>query len=119
MKRISDRLSRSVSESIDRVGDSLRSDTRFQTLAINDIDWVVEHARDELFHAGIIENRYDDGGIQIDQDVDIAIGKIVTSRDGTKQRSMSNALRPQVSFALPELLMISSRFMIYLYHKSP
>src|ERR1700732_2158875 len=104
LKRISDRLSRSVSESIDRVGGSLGSDTGFQAFAADDIDRTVEHIGDEFFHAGIIENRHDDCWIKIYQDIDIAVRTVLTPRDGTKHRGMGNALRPQVGLALPELL---------------
>ena len=104
LKSISDRLSRSDSESIDRVGGSLGEDTLFQAFAADDIDGTIEHLGDKLFHAGIIENRNNDCRIKIDQDVDVAVGPVVTARDGAKQRGMGNALRPQVGLSLLELL---------------
>src|SRR3979411_1709513 len=104
LKSISDRLSRADSQSIDRVGGSLGEDTLFQAFATDDINRAVEHLGDKFFHTGIIENRHDDRGIKIAQDVDVAVGPVVTARDGAKQRGMGNALRPQVGLSLLELL---------------
>jgi hypothetical protein len=100
LKRISDRPSRSVSESIDRVGRNLGSETRLQTFAADYIDRMVEHVGDKIFHAGIIDNRHDDRGIEIDQDVDIAVRAVIAARDGTEQRGVGDALRSQVCLAL-------------------
>jgi hypothetical protein len=100
LKRMSDRLSRSVSESIDRVGGSHGSNTRFQTFAADHIDRTVEHVGYKVLHAGIVENRHDDCWIEIDQDVDIAVGAVLAACDGTEQRGMGNALRPLVGLAL-------------------
>jgi len=94
LKNISDRLSRSVSESMDRVGRSFGFDTGLQTLAADHIDRTIEHVSDEIFHAGIIENCHNDCGIKIDRDVDIAVGAVVAPRNGAKQRSMGDALCP-------------------------
>src|SRR6266852_1916889 len=102
--RISDKLSRSISESIDRVGGSLWSNTGFQTFAADDVDRTVEHVGDKVFHAGIVENCHDDCGIEIDQNVDIAVGTVIAARDGTEQRGMGDALRPQVGLTLLQLL---------------
>src|SRR5580704_16341859 len=96
LKRISERLSRSISESIDRVGNSLRLDTGLQTFAADDIDLTVEHVGDKIFHARIVDNRHDDCGVEIDQDVNVTVGAVVATREGTEQRGMGNALRPQV-----------------------
>ncbi len=56
-----------------------------------------------MLHTGIIENGHNDCGVKINQDVDIAVGAVITARDGTKQRGMSDALRSLVSLALPPL----------------
>ena len=100
LKRISDRLSRPVSENVDRVCRSFGSKTRFQTFAADHIDRAIEHIGDKIFHAGIVENGHDDCGIKVNQDVHIAIRAVITARDGTGQRGMGHALRSQVGLAL-------------------
>src|ERR1700730_1885698 len=99
LKRMSDRLSRSVSESRDRVGRSFGPKTRFQTFAADHIDRAIEHVGDKIFHAGIVEDSHDDCRIEVSQDVYIAISAVITARDGTEQRGMSHALRSQVGLA--------------------
>jgi hypothetical protein len=109
LKRISDRLSRSISESIDRVGRSFGSETRFQTFAADHIDRTVEHLGDKIFDAGIVENGHDDCGIEIDQDVDIAVGAVITARDGTEQGACATPWARKSASRSFSFLMISSR----------
>ena len=76
---------------------------RFQTFAADHVDRTIEHVGDKILYAGIVENRYDDCGIEINQDVDIAVRAVITTRDGTEQRGMGDALRSQVGLALFQL----------------
>lgn len=102
LKRISDTLRRSVSKSIDRVSGRPWPDKGFQTFNSHDVDRTIEHAGDVFFDAGIVENRDDDFRIEIDQNIDIAVGPLFITRYGAKKRGMSNAMRPQVGLALPK-----------------
>src|ERR1700689_3974295 len=77
---------------------------RFQTFAADRVDRTIEHVGDKILYAGIVENRYDDCGIEINQDVDIAVRAVIPTRDGAEQRGMGDALRPQIGLTLLQLL---------------
>ena len=70
---------------------------------VDHVDRSVKQAGDELLQANILVDRAFRAGLEFHQDIDIAVGTVVTARDRTKQRGMGNALRPQVSLTLPEL----------------
>jgi hypothetical protein len=73
-----------------------------QTFAAYDVDRAVVHVGNKILHAGIVDNRNDDFGIEFDHDVDVAIGRGL-SRKGTGQCGMEDGLRPQVGLALLQL----------------
>jgi hypothetical protein len=114
LKRISDRLSRSISESMDGVGRSLGSETGFQTFAADHIDRPVEHVGDKILHAGIVENRHDDRGVEINQDVDIAVGAVITARDRTEQLAWATPCARKSASRSFNFSMISSRVMSHI-----
>ena len=90
-----------------------------QTFAAYDVDRAVVHVGNKILHAGIVDNRNDDFGIEFNHDADVAIG-----RGSPRAREPDNAAwrtayaRKSASRSF-SFLMISSRFTGPAQHNRP
>src|SRR3954452_21608139 len=77
----------SALEGIDRIGNGSRTEVGLQAVAAHNIDRPVEQARDVLLQSYVVEHRNMRLRIDLEHDVDIAAGPVLTPRDGTEQGS--------------------------------
>jgi hypothetical protein len=89
-------------ESIDRIAFSVRPDIWYQSLAVNYVDARRKHVLDEVDDTDILEHA--DGGVvrDLNHDVDIAIGSLLTPSDGTEQGGMCHPALTQGAFVFPQ-----------------
>lgn len=71
--------------------------SRVHGSAIDQIHGTAEQVFQRVADANIVINRPNARLIQINQDVDVAVGLVVAPRDGPEKRSMKNAVNLQLS----------------------
>src|ERR1700704_2242174 len=76
------------SEGIDSVGHSGWTDVRLETVAIDDVDRLIEKAGDVFLEVDILEHGDTRGRIDFDHDVDVAIRLMAVPRHRAKQGRM-------------------------------
>src|SRR3984957_17919217 len=96
---MSSSASRAPSESIDCVGGRARSKTRLQRLPVDHVNRALKQARDIIFQARIVEHRPDNRRVEINQNVNVAVGNLLVARDGAEQGSVRDPMSPQVGLA--------------------
>ena len=104
LSRMSSSASRSASESIDRVGGCTRAKAWLQGFAVDHVNGALKQAGDVILQTRIVEHRGDNGGVEVNENINVAVGSLLVTRDGTEQGGMRNAMRPQVGLALPQPL---------------
>src|SRR5271163_1338486 len=100
LSRMSSKASRSVSESIDRVGGRVSSKPGLQSFPVDHVNGTFKQTRDVILQACIIEHRGNNCGVEVNQNVNVTVGSLLVTRDGTEQGGMGDTVRPQVGLAL-------------------
>src|SRR5271165_6965498 len=100
LSRMSSNASRSVSESIDRVGGRTRSNPGLQGFPVDHVNGTLEQASDVIFQTSVVEDRADNRGVEVNENVNVAVGSLLVTRDGAEQGGVRHAMRPQVGLAL-------------------
>ena len=72
---------------------------RFEGVAIHDVDWPVEQARDVFLEIDIFEDRDPRIRIDFDHDVDVTVRPMIASGYRAEEGSMLHATSAQVAFA--------------------
>ena len=70
----------------------------FEALAVDHVNGLREQTRDEFLDLDVIEDADMGVRIELDEDVDIAVGVIVAASGRAEQRSMADAPRSQSCF---------------------
>jgi hypothetical protein len=91
----------SGSECVDGITHRCWLDVRFQRLAVHNIDRPVKQAGDISLDPSIFPHTDRCIGIDLDQDIGVAIGPRVATCARAEQHRMRNATRPQGRFVLP------------------
>src|SRR5215469_15895541 len=100
---MSQRRSPRESEGIEGISRRGGSDVRFQSLLVHDIDRAVEQRRNVFLEAHVIPDPDVSLRINLDQNIDVAVGPIVAARVRTEQSRVTDATRPQGGLVLLEL----------------
>src|SRR5271170_7462262 len=86
------------SEGIDGVGCRRRGYVGFQRLAVYDIDRAVEQGRNIFLKSYVTPNSHMRLGIDLDHNIDVAVGPVVAARTRAEQSGMTDAARTQGGF---------------------
>src|SRR5260370_1300606 len=79
---------RSGSERINRVLRQRFAETRLQRVAVDHVYGLLEKAGDVILKTDVIEHGHPGLGIELHQNVDIAVRAVVAARDRAEQRSV-------------------------------
>ena len=82
----------------------MRSEAGLQGFPVDHVNGTLKQARDVILDARIVEHRRDNRGVEVNENVDVAIGSLLVTGNGTEQGGMRDAVRPQVGLAFPQRL---------------
>jgi hypothetical protein len=88
----------SASERIDHISGRWSAQIGLQSLAVNHINRSVEEASDVVLQANVIEERDMGLGIDIDHDIEIAVGPILATRHRAEHGGMRDRARSAFSY---------------------
>jgi len=99
---LSQRRVEAASERIDRVFSGSRSDIGLQPVMSHDIDASIEQSGDIVFDGDVFIDLDPGRRIDLDHDIDVAVGAFLSARARTEQRRMPDAPLAQRPLVLPQ-----------------
>jgi hypothetical protein len=78
----------------------MRAKAGFESFPVDHVHGTLKQARDIRFQARIVEHCRDNLRVEVDQDVDVAIGALLVAGNETERGGMPDAMRLQLGFAL-------------------
>src|SRR5262249_43022380 len=90
------------SEGIDSIGHRNGPNVGLQSFAVDDVYRLAEKRGDVGLEGYVVEHRHTDIRIDLNHDVDVAVGSIAAARDRTEQGSMHHPAIAQGHFGTPQ-----------------
>src|SRR5579862_4144191 len=94
--------STSGSERIDSISLRRRPEMRFERFPIDHIDRFGEKSGDKVFNTNVVEHGDVRARIELDEDIDVAVGPVVSARHRAKKRGVGYPALAQRRFVLPQ-----------------
>src|SRR5258707_11737526 len=101
-RSISRRTPWSASEGIERIPHCRRAQMGLEGGAIDDVNRALKQADNVIPQSHVIENGDVRLGINVDDDVEVAVGTVLAARDRPEDSGVANAARTQVAFMAGE-----------------
>jgi hypothetical protein len=73
---------------------------RLQTFATHHVDWLVKQVGYVFLDANVVDDRVDDFGVEVHEDIDVAFRALLTAGYRSEQCRVNDPERSQVGLAL-------------------
>ena len=83
---------------MNRIPRHWRAQVRLEGLPVDHVNWSIEQTGNVIFQSDVVEKRDMSLGIDINEDVEIAVSPALAARDRPEYRGMRDAARPQRAF---------------------